>query len=152
MGAYGLHMTSCPFYLFPMPDQLSLSDDPVTFLLDTLDHIAKTPCSVFRSADERRLAMYYDAALSLAATFAEDRQEGVWLHHCDKLMTCDSKPETASADQLRLATLAIYGWGRCRLANGLQNKGNGTWIDAAREALRRYQSGRRGLRPPLMAA
>jgi hypothetical protein len=145
-------MSTPPVYVLPTPAELPLSDDPLAFLLDTLTYIVRTPCEVCRDADERRLVMYFDAAASLAATFPEDRQQVVWQHHCDKVMTCKSTPETATPEELRLAILALHGWARCRAANGLQNRGNGVWIDAALEALRRYRAEHDAPQPQPMAA
>ena len=133
-------MHTAEVFLLPPPNPKRAPNEPVAHLLEALDHIAVTPCSTAKDADERRQLLYYDAVAHLCATFPADRQQQVSAHHTTRLMTRSSSPETATADELRVATLAVYGWACDRAARGLRNLGNGTWIDAAQEALETYRT------------
>ena len=127
-------------FLLPPPNPERAPNEPVTHLLEALDHIAVTPCSAAQDAEERRQLLYLDAVTHLCATFPTDRQQHVSAHHTTRLMTCSASPEAATADELRVATLAVYGWACDRAARGLRNLGNGTWVDAAQEALETYRT------------
>ena len=129
-----------PVHSLPKLNDLPRDLEPIALLLETLAYLAKNPCTTCTDPDQRRQLLYTDAITHLAATFPEDRRKGVYERHAEKLMTCGATPKTATADELRIATLAAYGWACDRAANSDRNRGNGIWIDAATVALERYRT------------
>lgn len=124
-------MSADALYLLPPPDPTPRKLEAVTVLLEALDHIARTPCTAARDAQERRELTYHDAISHLAATQPEAQQQATYDRLAAKLPT--------SAGQVRTATLAAYGWACDRAANGPRHQGRTTWEAAAIAALQLYR-------------
>lgn len=118
-----------PVLLFPTTVPL---DDPTTTLTETLTYM--------RGLRERpEPALVYEAAvLELVTTYGEGDQGDVYERHSTRLL--DGTPvEEATADQLRVEALALYGWARDRAANGSASRVAETWQRHAAELFRRYR-------------
>lgn len=124
-------MRTPALYLLPPINPTPRTLNPVTVLLEALAHIARTPCTAARNANERRELIYYDAISHLAATQPEVQQQATYDRLAAKLPT--------TAGQVRTATLAAYGWACDRAANGSRHQGRTTWEAAAIAALELYR-------------
>lgn len=133
-------METPALYLLPPIDPTPRTLNPVTVLLEALAHIARTPCTAARDADERRELTYHDAACHLASTFPAEHRRAIYARHAARLLTSGTPLEAATADELRVAALTGYGWACDRAANGLRNQGRDTWEAAAVAALQLYRN------------
>lgn len=132
--------TTPPVHLLPPLDPTPRTLEPVDVLLAALDHIARTRCTAARDAQERRELLYHDASAHFASTRPEAEQQDVYNLFAAKLPKSGTAPEAATADELRVATLSVYGWAVDCAVNGGRNQGHRTWTAAAIAALELYRN------------
>ena len=126
-------MHTAEVFLLPPPDPNRAPNEPVTHLLEALDHIAATPCTAAKDADERRELLYLTAAASLANTYPDEQQTVVYDRYaarCDRL----------SVAEQRTATLVMHGLASDLAANGVRHRDGHTWAAAAIAALEQYRT------------
>lgn len=113
---------------------------PATVPLDSPARALKEVVAHMRSLRERPepTLVYETAVLELVTTYGEGDQGDVYERYSTRLL--DGTPVTeATADQLRVEALALYGWARDRAANGGASREAETWQRHAAELVGGYQ-------------
>lgn len=125
-------MNTPAVFLLPPLNPECAPDEPITHLLEALDHIAATPCTAARDADGRRELLYYTATELLTNTYPADQRKAIYERHAAR---CSS----LTAAEQRTATLAMYGLA-CDRASGTRHRDGHTWAAAAIAALETYRA------------
>lgn len=127
-----------PIYTLPIPT--ALDTDPVTALLQAVEHLAAQGISIYSNRAELRLTAYHDALCSLASTYGDNAQR--LYNRATERLPSGTLLECATPEQMRRTTLAIHGLTRDRLTHGTVARSLDTWLEIADEAVRAYRLAR----------
>lgn len=116
----------------PLPADLPLTANHLEFARHVSAHLDRWPLR-FGPGETMRV-QYLEALGYLVRSYAETHQATVWDTYTDQLPT-GATLDAATPDELRVATVTLYGLARDRAQNRACNAGIEAWVQVAREAL-----------------